>query len=98
MGRSLVADAGAFPRDMRLPFGGCEFRALGGYDELLRWVYGDYMKLPPETERVGHHFYSIFRRDSMRLSKYSGVLCFTSPIILTIWGHINETRYYIRNV
>ncbi len=33
-----------------------------GYDELLRCWYGDYMRLPPENDRVGHHFYSIIKR------------------------------------
>lgn len=32
-----------------------------GYDEALRTFYGDYMQLPPESDRVGHHFYSLYR-------------------------------------
>ena len=38
-----------------LPFEGHNFKAIKGYDEYLRILYGDYMKLPPEEERVGKH-------------------------------------------
>lgn len=33
-----------------------------GYDAMLKDAFGDYMQLPPEGERVGHHFYAIVRR------------------------------------
>ncbi len=33
-----------------------------GYDAMLKDDFGDYMQLPPEGERVGHHFYAIVRR------------------------------------
>lgn len=32
------------------------------YDPVLRQTYGDYMKLPPENERIGHHYYSAYRK------------------------------------
>lgn len=63
MGRSLVADAGAFSGDKRLPFGGREYCVPSGYDVLLRQIYGDYMQLPPESERVGHHTYRLYWKD-----------------------------------
>lgn len=34
---------------------GHEFPAMGCRDEYLTKVYGDYMKLPPESERITHH-------------------------------------------
>ena len=47
-----------------LPFEDMVVPVPGGYDQLLRVDYGDYMRLPPEEERVGHHYYSIARRIS----------------------------------
>lgn len=39
------------------PFEQYSFKIPVDYDEILRVTYGDYMKLPPEEERVGHHNY-----------------------------------------
>lgn len=44
------------------PFEQYHFRIPKMYDPVLKQTYGDYMKLPPETERVGHHYYSAFRK------------------------------------
>lgn len=33
-----------------------------GYENILKHEYGDYMKLPPEEERFGHHCYRIFEK------------------------------------
>ena len=33
-----------------------------GYKLILENDYGNYMQLPPENERVGHHYYSIIKR------------------------------------
>ena len=39
------------------PFEGKMFRVPVGYDEYLKRMYGDYMKLPPESKRIStHHF------------------------------------------
>lgn len=43
-------------------FNGELFRVPYKYDELLRIMYGDYMKLPPENERIGHHFYKVYKK------------------------------------
>ena len=32
------------------------------YDKILRIMYGDYMVLPPENERIGHHFYKAYKK------------------------------------
>lgn len=36
------------------------FTAPIGYDSLLKSLYGDYMQLPPESERIAHHFYKAY--------------------------------------
>ena len=38
-----------------MKFEGLTIRNLKGYDEYLRSVFGDYMQLPPEEQRVAHH-------------------------------------------
>lgn len=43
-------------------FEGHSFKAIKQYDAFLRSVYGDYMQLPPENQRIAHHFYKAFRR------------------------------------
>lgn len=43
-----------------LKFEGIDIKAPIGYDKILRDIYGDYMLLPPEEERVTHHTYSTF--------------------------------------
>lgn len=44
-------------------FEGYQVRIPQNYDSLLRRQYGDYMKLPPEEKRIGHHFYKIYKKD-----------------------------------
>ena len=38
-----------------LPFEDTEFQVPADYDQFLRAIYGDYMKLPPEEKRVCTH-------------------------------------------
>lgn len=40
-----------------LPFESEMFYAPAGYDGILKYIYGDYMKLPPEEKRVSMHDY-----------------------------------------
>lgn len=53
-----------FDGTVRMKFEDMEAPVPAGYDALLSCDYGDYMQLPPEGERVGHHFYAIVRRES----------------------------------
>lgn len=52
----------AFEESKRVPFENYEIQIPAGYDSILTAGYGDYMQLPPENERIGHHFYSIIKR------------------------------------
>lgn len=45
-----------------LPYEKYQFRVPKEYDKILTHIYGDYMQLPPENERVGHHYYQVFRK------------------------------------
>lgn len=43
-------------------FGKYKFRIPKEYDKLLRHIYNDYMQLPPEKERVGHHNFKVYKK------------------------------------
>lgn len=43
-------------------FDGYQFRIPKRYHEILRHIYGDYMQLPPEKDRVGHHCYKVYQK------------------------------------
>lgn len=51
-----------FEETMKAPFGKYEFRIPKAYDQVLRHEYGDYMQLPPEKDRVGHHNYKVYKK------------------------------------
>ena len=38
------------------------FRVPKQYDSVLKHAYGDYMTLPPEGERIGHHYYKAYKK------------------------------------
>jgi len=44
------------------PYEKYEFRVPKEYDAILRHTYGDYMQLPPEKDRVGHHNYKVYEK------------------------------------
>lgn len=39
-----------------------QFRIPKEYDKILRHEYGDYMKLPSEEDRVGHHYFRAYKK------------------------------------
>ena len=39
------------------------FKIPSRYHEILSYIYGDYMKLPPLNEREGHHYYKTYRKE-----------------------------------
>lgn len=51
-----------FDKRIKIPFGKYSFYVPAEYDKVLRHEYGDYMQLPPENERVGHHYYKAFKK------------------------------------
>lgn len=54
-----------FGEGAALPFEGLEVRVPKEWKAMLKKDYGDYMKLPPEEDRIPHHYYRIYRKDSM---------------------------------
>lgn len=51
-----------FSNTVALKFEDLILNVPSGYHELLSIIYGDYMKLPDEEERVSYHDYEIYRR------------------------------------
>lgn len=51
-----------FDETILVPFEGYEFRVSKYYDDVLSQEYGNYMELPPEKDRIGHHFYKVYRK------------------------------------
>ena len=52
-----------FDSALETDFEGHQFMIPVGYDNLLKDVYGDYMKLPPEEKRVSHHENKAYWKD-----------------------------------
>ena len=51
-----------FDESVLVPYEQYSFRIPKAYDQVLRHTYGDYMQLPPENERIGHHFYYVYKK------------------------------------
>ena len=51
----LAFPAGILDHVKRVPLGDCQLQLTDQYDEMLRLNFGDYMQLPPESERICKH-------------------------------------------
>lgn len=54
-----IIDGETFRNTIRLPFEGKSYPCPSGYDQYLRQMYGDYMKLPPKEQQVNPHNYQL---------------------------------------
>lgn len=60
-GRRDCFPAGLFKNSIKVKFENHEFWAPAEYDQCLRTLYGDYMTLPPVSERGGHIFTAFWK-------------------------------------
>lgn len=51
-----------FDETILVPFENYEFRVPKQYEDVLHHNYGDYMKLPPEKDRTGHHCFKVYKK------------------------------------
>jgi lipopolysaccharide cholinephosphotransferase len=56
-------DKPSFSAYVNVEFEGRQFKAPVGYEQYLKNIYGDYMKLPPENKRVTAHTFEAYWRD-----------------------------------
>lgn len=49
-----------------VPFEQYEFRAPKKYDLVLKQLFGNYMQLPPEEDRIGHHYFRAYRKGNIQ--------------------------------
>ena len=59
----LAMERGKFENFTYAEFEGRKCKIPSGYDEWLTKLYGDYMQLPPESERQTHHRFEAFVQD-----------------------------------
>lgn len=64
-GQNLIN--GIFPKTYftnlkKSPFGKYEFNIPVDYDLMLSSIYGNYMQLPPEKDRIYHHLYKAYKK------------------------------------
>lgn len=64
LGHCFTLDTSGIKNPIELPFEDTSVLISSKYHEDLTSQYGDYMKLPPKSERVNHSIYSIVKLDS----------------------------------
>lgn len=64
-GKPLVFNSDFFKETIMIDFEDGKYPVPKNYDAILRKLYGDYMVLPPENERIGHHYYKILSGDEV---------------------------------
>lgn len=62
-GEKEVLERSWFSDRVLMEFEGEQFYAPIGYNEYLERLFGNYMELPPEEERITHHYYKAFWRN-----------------------------------
>ena len=55
-------DKSYFASSLDAEFNGETFKIPKEYDGVLKYLFGDYMQLPPESERIAHHFYKAYEK------------------------------------
>lgn len=56
-----IFDRARFSEFVDLPFEDKSFKAAKDYDLILHQIYGDYMKLPPENQRINHGIHAYLK-------------------------------------
>ena len=57
--KNSILKRSLFGSGSRIQFMDASFMAPDNPDELLKTIYGDYMKLPPKDKQVSHHTYDV---------------------------------------
>lgn len=62
LSREALRERILFENLVEMKFEDDVFMVPADYGMVLKLGYGDYMQLPPENERIGHHFYKAYRK------------------------------------